>query len=700
MATALLAFIALLAGSQAFAATENLQANPIRRVVNMLQSMQSKVAEEGKTEEDLFDKFMCYCKTGVADLTAQITAAETKMPQVTSALTEATALKEQLAAEIKTHREDKAAAEMAISKATALRKREASAFAKESSDYKANIAAMTKALAAIERGAGSSFLQSSSAATLRRLAVDMEMSTSDRDMLSSFLAQGQGSDYVPQSGQITGILKQMLDTMKSDLANLTAAEEKAIADFEAMVAAKTKEINANQEALESKLGREAEVGVEIETLKEDLADTSAGFAEDKKFLAELEKGCATKQAEHDENVKTRAAELLAIGDTIKILNDDDALELFKKTLPAPSMLQMSVTAKESRQMALKALGKNVMKDPRINLIAMALKGHTKGFEKVLKMIDEMVKLLGDEQVDDDAKKDYCESKLDKAEDDMKILQGTIKDTKAAIAEGKDTVATLTNEIAALVAGINELDSQVETATANRKAENAEFEELVASDTAAKDIMLMAKNRLAKFYAPKMYKAPPKQELSAAGRVEANFGGAVLAQVSAHALRKDAPPPPPATWGAYQKKGEDSNGVIAMMDMLIADLDKEMTVAKTEEKEAQAEYETFLSNAKDKKAEDVKSNNDKTAAKADMESQLEKMDLALKTTVKEAYAMTQTIGDLHAECDWLLANYDSRKQARAGEIESLKNAKAVLSGADFSLAQTVVSKRLLRGVHRV
>jgi len=697
MSASLLIVVGLLSGAQAFAVQESSQANPIRRVVNLLQAMETKVADQGKIEADLFDKFMCYCKTGVADLTAGIDAAEDKMPRVTSALNEATALNEQLAGEVKTHKADKVAAEEAISKATSFREREASAFAKESSDYKANIAALTKAIAAIERGGGSSFLQSSSAATLRKLAVDMEMSSGDRDMLSSFLTQGHSSDYVPQSGQITGILKQMLDTMKSDLANLTTAEEKAIADFEGMVAAKTKEINANQEALESKLGRQAEVGVEIETMKEDLADTGAGYAEDKKFLADLEKGCATKQAEYDERMKTRGLELQAIGDTIKILNDDDALELFKKTLPAPSMLQMSFTSKETRQMVLRALGTNQMNDPRINLIAMALKGHTKGFEKVLKMIDEMVKLLGDEQVDDDSKKDYCESKLDKAEDDMKILQTTIKDNKAGIAEGKDTVATLTKEIAALIAGIKELDSQVDTATANRKAENAEYEELVASNTAAKDIMKMAKNRLAKFYAPKLYKPPPKVELSAAGRVEANMGGAVLAQVSAHSFLEDAPAPPPATWGAYQKKSEDNNGVVKMMDMMIADLDKEMQQAKTEENDAQSEYETFLANAKDKKAEDVKSNNDKKAAKADMESQLEKMDLELKATVKEAYAMTQTIGDLHAECDWLLSNYDSRKQARAGEIESLKNAKAVLSGADFSLAQTVVSKRLLRGV---
>jgi len=201
------------------------------------------------------------------------------------------------------------------------------------------------------------------------------------------------------------------------------------------------------------------------------------------------------------------------------------------------------------------------------------------------------------------------------------------------------------------------------------------------------------------------------ELSAEDRIVVNLGGTapptpppggiadtgvtVLAQVSAHSqTKKDAPAPPPATWGAYQKKTEDNNGVLAMVDMLVADLDKEMTEAKTDEGNSQEEYEEFLANAKAKRAEDAKSIEEKKAAKADMSARLEKMDLELKSTTQEAFAMTQTLGDLHAECDWLLQNFDSRKAARAGEIESLKNAKAVLSGADFSLMQTEVKH--LRG----
>merc|ERR1719322_1432072 len=132
------------------------------------------------------------------------------------------------------------------------------------------------------------------------------------------------------------------------LADVIAAEEEAIKTYDALMAAKKKEVDANTAALESKLERVGQTGLDIVEMKEDLDDTQMALLEDKKFLAELEKGCATKQAEWDERCKVRADELLAIADTIKILNDDDALELFKKTLPSPSFIQTKTTSASSR----------------------------------------------------------------------------------------------------------------------------------------------------------------------------------------------------------------------------------------------------------------------------------------------------------------------------------------------------------------
>merc|ERR1719161_636470 len=107
------------------------------------------------------------------------------------------------------------------------------------------------------------------------------MSSMDRDMLTSYLTQGQGdaSGYAPQSGQITGILKQMTDTMEASLATATSEEEAAIKDFNGLVAAKTKEINALTKEIESKTARIGELGVELVTMKEDLDDTTKSLIE-------------------------------------------------------------------------------------------------------------------------------------------------------------------------------------------------------------------------------------------------------------------------------------------------------------------------------------------------------------------------------------------------------------------------------------
>merc|ERR1719377_199232 len=343
--------------------------NPIRRVVTMLQKMQLQVEAEGKKEDELFEKFMCYCKNGKAALEASIEGAKNKNSNLLAAIEETEAQLKQTKADLKHAQESRAAAKEAMAIATALREKEAKAFAKESGDDKTNIAAMKKATAAIEKGMGAAFLQTSAANTLKQLSITMDISSMDRDMITAFLTQSSDAGYVPQSGQIVGILKQMTDTMEKDLAEITAAEEKAIKDFEELMAAKAKEIDALTKEIETKTARVGELGVQLVTQKEDMDDTLKQLREDEAFLKDLEKNCATKDEEHAANKKLRAQELLALADTIKILNDDDALELLKKTLPTPSLLQLAATGKAVKARALATL-ESQKGDFRLNLIAL------------------------------------------------------------------------------------------------------------------------------------------------------------------------------------------------------------------------------------------------------------------------------------------------------------------------------------------
>merc|ERR1719498_1687224 len=249
---------------------------------------------------------------------------------------------------------------------------------------KSNIDALSRAIPAIEEGMGQvggargklteeqarvqagreaagfgAFLQTSTAGVLRKLVVSADskmLSNFDRNLLASFLSTDAKADdqYAPASGEILGILKQMKDEMEKDLAEMIEEENKAKAGYEELMAAKKNEIEAATKAIEEKLQRGGDLAVQIVEMKNDLAETKEALEEDKKFLADLEKNCDLKKKEWALRQKTRAEEILAIQETIKILNDDDALELFKKTLPGPesSLLQVDETSDEVRMNAL------------------------------------------------------------------------------------------------------------------------------------------------------------------------------------------------------------------------------------------------------------------------------------------------------------------------------------------------------------
>merc|ERR1719503_164986 len=165
--------------------------------------------------------------------------------------------------------------------------------------------------------------------------------------------------------------------------------------------------------------------------------------------------------------------------------------------------------------------------------------------------------------------EYCEKSFDHADDKKKGLERTEGKLQKAIANAKETVATLKEEIAALGEGIVALDKSVAEATEQRREENSDYKTLMVNNQAAKELLEFAKNRLNKFYNPKLYKPP-----------------AMFMQISMHRGKAD-PGPPPEAPGAHKK--QDGGGVIAMIDTLVKELDTEMTEAEFNEKDAQEEY---------------------------------------------------------------------------------------------------------------
>mmetsp|Transcript_69424 Transcript_69424/g.109708 ORF Transcript_69424/g.109708 Transcript_69424/m.109708 type:complete len:736 (+) Transcript_69424:63-2270(+) len=700
-----------------------ISANPIRRVVSLLQGMAKKVTAEGKKEKELYDKFMCYCRTSGGDLQASISGSNAKVPQLQSDIEEAESALKQTKLDLKTHQEDRVAAKAAMATATAQRESENAKYVAESDELKSYIGSLASAIPAIEKGMSGAFLQAKvGAALLKALAKSDQATDYDKQYVTAFLSGHSSNGYVPKSGEIVGILKEMKADFDKSLAEVEEEEAGQVKVYEELMAAKTKQVEALSASIEKKSTKVGELGVSIVTMKNDLTETEAALVEDQKFMANLEKSCETKTSEMEERVKTRAEELVAISETIKILNDDDALDLFKKTLPSASLIQVATNSAQLRRKALNLIRAMHHHDsplgprPGLDLLALTLSSTTKkvDFSKVIKMIDDMVMLLKTEQVDDDSKKEYCEKQIDEVEDKGKALASKIDDRTSSIEEKTETIKTLAAEIKALTKSIQKLDKAVSDATFQRKSEHDEFVELLSSNNAAKELLAFAKNRLNKFYNPKLYKAPPKRELSEEEKISTAMGGTLaptaapggiagtgvtaFVQINEHQQREDAPEAPPATWGAYSKKSEETSGVLAMIDLLIRDLDKEITEAQVEETDSQKEYEEMMDDSAKKRAADSKAIAAKESAKADAEEGKVADEAAKETESKELKATKMYEMQLHQECDWLVQNFELRKTSRAEEMDNLLQAKAILSGADFSLLQKQATPaRQLRGV---
>merc|ERR1719262_1756996 len=229
-------------------------------------------------------------------------------------------------------------------------------------------------------------------------------------------------------------------------------------------------------------------------------------------------------------------------------------------------------------------------------------------------------------------------------------------------------ASLAEEIKTLNAEVGALDKAVAEATEQRKEEHGDFLTFQTENNAAVQLIEKAKNHLFKFYRPNLHKEAPKRELTdeekilaASGRSDmiatdapqmiAGTTQTVFIQTNAH-VRKAAPPPPPDTWGAYQKKDGKSNGVIALMDMLVKELEGDMTEAEHDEETGQKDYERLMADSQASREQNVESITDKEAAKADMDVNVEQSKTKEDSQQTALSNVKQYILTLHGQCDFL------------------------------------------------
>jgi chromosome segregation ATPase len=639
---------------------------PVTKVVKLLKDMQTTLQKEMETDQEVYDKLACWCETNDKEKTAAVEVAEQRITSFVSEIEELSAKSSRLDTEIKTLNEEIAQNQEALNKATAIREKELEEFNAEEKDMMQSIQALKNAITVLGKHHEMPAESLVSIATLIRHHLHSKaqllkgtISPDQKRTLTAFVQQPAGfQSYAPQSGAIFGILKQMKETFETNLSQAQKDELAAQDAFNELKTAKLAELAASKKAVDMKSVELAETDEKCAQAKENLSDTRDALSADQKFLLDLKEKCRMSDAEMEERTKARQAEIAAVGEAIAILTSDESRDTFSSTLGFVQVNAVLNKSKRARREAVAMLKAAAKKTGSTQLLALAASAGLDAFTKVIAAIDEMIADLKQQLADDVEHKDYCTKELAENEKATMIAQDEKSDLEAHIEDLKSTIDTLTKDIKTKEAEVAEMQVQIKRASEDREMENKEFQQTVADQRATQAILTKALDRLKEVYGFVQTKAKAKQEPGA-----------------------DAPPPPPG-FSTY-KKNEGAGGVLSMMEGIITDAKIMETEAIKAEQDSQSAYESFVKNTNDSIASAQKAIINMSEDKAKAEESLTQAEQDYKATMAELEQLASYAADLHKSCDFTLKNFDIRQEAMAQEIEALGQAKAVLSGADFS-----------------
>jgi len=656
-------FLALFAGAAALQVDTDADKNrPVSKVINILKQMIADLEKEGEEDEEVYQQMGCWCTTNEEEKTQAIAAGETRDNDLVAAIEELTANSARLNTEIQNLNKEIAKNEEALDSATALRRKQLAEFNVEEKDMLQTITSLKGAVIALSKHHEAAFLQTSESdqeMAMMKAVVSIQHALSKHaDMLAEVVtphqrkvvaALSQTQTKQPQSGEIFGILKAMKESFQTNLAQAQKEESEDNSGYEDLKAAKEEEIEAGKEQSDAKTDELATTDEKNAQSKQDLEDTRNTLASDNEFLANLKETCRNSDQEYEERTKTRQLEIEATSKALAFLSSDEAHDLFTRTF---NFIQKnSLSAKRTSQVAnLLQAAAHKFQDPRLSTLA--VKARVNGMDGVKKTISDMVDKLVQEKEDEIKHRDFCIKEIGQNERDTTSKNRDKADLEAKIDDLKMQIEELTRAIDDLKAAIAEASLQLKHAGENREKANSEFQVLVADQRATQKLLTKALDILKGFY-----------------------DKAALAQVSADSTSEQ---PKFKTF----EKNKKSGGVMGMMQEIIDDAKTMEAEATRDEEQSQKDYEEFTV---DTNASLDAMNLDlvnKSESRAKTEADKVEAETEHAAVSGELEGLAASNSDLHKSCDYTLKNFDARQLTRDDEVEALKQAIAIFSGASF------------------
>eukprot|EP00931_Biecheleriopsis_adriatica_P049003 TRINITY_DN28335_c0_g1_i1.p1 TRINITY_DN28335_c0_g1~~TRINITY_DN28335_c0_g1_i1.p1 ORF type:complete len:663 (+),score=227.58 TRINITY_DN28335_c0_g1_i1:96-2084(+) len=658
-------------------------------------------------EHDLYDKFVCYSKSIISDTEASISKAKNRLDNLKAYINEFDAGKLTFTADQEKLEGNLAAVMSEIANITGERNASQHKFEQNKQDLQSGIASLEAVAENLEetkkppavllglrgRSASGAIARRQHAELMKKgLSIsDKHLSKANRLFLHRALAGTAGvlatDEQEPddsteavvsmaaastQSKDVVDSIHKVKEGMEDSLDQTIKNEEGAKKSFESILEAKTIEKEAAEEMLERLQAEHAGQAKTVAESQEEIEALTQQIEAEEKLIADTKSALEVKEKEFDERNMYRLGELKAVSEAVDMLRSDEARDFFREVASFLQTSSVSTQSKRASQVLFSLYSRS--KDPRLLALNGMLHGFgdagntTGSFDEVIGKIDDMVVVLEQEEELDLEKKQNCTGNLLKDEASKKATERDIEALNSSFEVAEDKIEQIKAEIKDIEGQVADGESQLAKAEELRAAEVAEFNKSTQADQAAISLLKTAANSISSFY-------------------EQTKAEAALLQVN---RSRDTPEVEGApTWDPEPLGASaQSNGVVGALEMVAADLEKDMEVAKKQDAEAARLHAENKWEIEEQKAllqaqsdELIKSLGEKNVDQATVSDGIASKSKALA-------ALVQKMEDRASGCDDIVEGFEKRSKSRNDEVDGLKQAKVVLQSANEDAAPTV------------
>eukprot|EP00928_Gymnodinium_smaydae_P099831 TRINITY_DN963_c0_g1_i2.p1 TRINITY_DN963_c0_g1~~TRINITY_DN963_c0_g1_i2.p1 ORF type:complete len:707 (-),score=219.16 TRINITY_DN963_c0_g1_i2:71-2131(-) len=672
----------VLAAAEASEIAENSGVTPVQKVVVLLQDMLAKGKSEKHEEQVQFAAYKQFCDDTSVEKTRAIKEGEQAIEMLQADIQKHTADAAQLGKEIAQHEADIATWDGDRKAASKVREIEKADYDATHKDYTESVDALQRAIAvlkkqAYDRAQKPSLVEVSALKSLTLIpreakrVLDTYLLQQEEEPAGLGVSAPEANAYEFQSHGVIEMLEKLLDKFVEERTTLEKEEANMRHAFEMLVQDLTAQTDQAKQDKSSKAGMKAKTLQSKATAEGDLTDTSTTRDEDKKYLSDLTSTCQMKASDFESRQQLRAEELEAIDKAIEILSGSAVSGAAEKHLPS----LMAVSSKHGGVAAvlaqLRGQGQSPAQERVVEFLrdqgahlhskvlsALAVRASEDPFQKVKKMIKDLIVRLMEEANEEAEHKGWCDTELSTNEQTRKEKTDAVETLHAEIDELEASVSKLTEDLSELAKAIAKLDSDMAESTKMRQEEKATNAATIKDAQEAQTAVAQALVVLKEFYAK-------SAEATALVQQDKRSGQPAIF---------DSP---------YTGMAAESGGVVGMLEVIQSDFARLETETEAAEASAQKSYDQFMTDSKVDKAAKNKDTEHKTAKKQDQTQALTVKRSDLEGTQKELDAALSYYDKLKPSCVDAGTSYEDRVSRRKEEIESLQEALRILNGEDIA-----------------